>query len=529
MRKLFVGATVRTMDPAQPLADVIVVREGKIETVGWRDEVGLISQPGDEVVDLGGKTVIPGFIDAHIHFTQMLWDLSLIDLSRALTVEELQSAIENGIGSGETGEWVIGRGMRSSLIEAASRFAGDVLGGVSEERPAILGSQDMHAALVNRAGLKILESEGVPDFSRNGPVGKAGRDLAVLREEASFSAWRWLEEREKHLNDETFERGIRHLYSLGVTGIYSFERLRDCSAISRHLERSPGLEITVGFYEEDLEKIVSTGKVADLGGLRTGGIKLFIDGSLRSRTALLLEPYEGKSTCGTIARPFDRLCEAGHLATKNGVGLSLHAIGDRAVRIALDLLETLSDGGGQEIPRCRIEHVQLLHPDDVGRFRKLGAVASVQPAHLIGDRRDAEAAWGMRCQRAYPLRSLIEGGARVAFGSDGPAGPVDPLLSIRLAVTRRVGDENPGEKRWYSDEGVSLEEAISSHTVEGAFASGTEGSSGQIRAGNRADLVALTGDPFRSDEDLLKTKIAATFVGGNPVYDKEGSLSGAIK
>jgi predicted amidohydrolase YtcJ len=298
--------------------------------------------------------------------------------------------------------------------------------------------------------------------------------------------------------------------------------LSDSQVIAKSGACRRGLKTTIGFYKEDLETVLSSGPDSVEEGVELGGLKLFVDGTLGSRTALLLEPYEGGETCGMEGEPLNSLKESALLAAENGIGLCIHAIGDLAGRIALDILVEISGKREQLAARDRIEHVQLLHPDDLPRFSETGAIASIQPTHITGDRIAAEQAWGERCRYAYPLKSLIENGAKVAFGSDAPARHVNPLEAIRLAVTRDLGEGEPHKDRWYSGESVSTGEAIASHTVEGAFASGMEGSTGMIHEGFRADLVILSRDPFRSKEDLLETEVIATLVGGEEVYDEEG-------
>jgi predicted amidohydrolase YtcJ len=520
MRKFFTGATVRTMDPELPLADLVVVDDGVISAVGRRGEVALDPVPGDEVLDMRGLTLLPAFIDAHVHFTQLVWDLSLIDLSRSVTIADVRDTVAEYVENRGTGGWILGRRLPAKIIEEIGESRGKVLEGLASADPVIIGTEDTHSSYLNKRGAGVLTSEGVFNLSRADSESVWCDDGMILREGPSLDAWRWLAEREKILDERTFEAGIERFHAGGVTGIYTFEYLADIPKISKSPVCKRGLRIAAGIYEEDLDSVVTGGRKTLGGEIRIDGLKLYVDGALGSGTAFLLEPYEGKTGRGLNTGTVEELKLPAKSAASRGFGLCLHAIGDAAVRIALDLLQEVSAEADLESAHRRIEHIQLLHPEDEPRFGELGATASVQPTHLVTDRDLVWKAWGDRCRRSYPLRRLFDGGARVVFGSDAPAGPVDPLLAIRVAVTRKIGDEAPGQESWYSGEGIPVRNAVESHTVEGARAMGMGNSIGIIREGYRADMVALSRDPFRSENDLVATEIMATFVGGERVYHR---------
>ncbi len=503
------------MDPALPKADTVLIQDGKISKVGYRGEPGLDPKQGDRVFDLHGGVVLPGFMDAHMHFTQMVWEASLLDLSGARGEGDLRDLVAAGLETG--GEWLIGRKLSGTLLESARSRGGSLLCGLAAQRPVILGTEDMHSALVNSKGIEFLESADILPGLPARLVEKID-DLFLLKEEASSAAWRWIEKREKNVTDRALEDGVSLLHSKGVTGIYTFERPVDRRLIEANRACMSGLMMTAGCYDEDLEDVLSRKSAM---GMVRGGVKIFLDGALGSRTALLLEPYEDAPGCGIESTSHDRRTETAITAARGGTDLCLHAIGDRAVRLALDLLTEVSEEYDREDSRDRIEHIQLLHTHDLGRFLETGAVASIQPAHLVADRRMAETAWGDRCRRAYPMNSLYEAGARVVYGSDAPFSPVDPLMAIKVAVTRKAPGCGQHEIEWSTGECVSVDDAFASQTSEAAYSARLEDQTGMIREGLHADIVVLSGNPFLSEADLLKTEITATIAGGEVVYGGE--------
>jgi predicted amidohydrolase YtcJ len=263
--------------------------------------------------------------------------------------------------------------------------------------------------------------------------------------------------------------------------------------------------------------------------LRVGGVKVFADGALGSRTAEMLEPYLTEPENRGIA-----VMEDGELqglllaASRSGISAVIHAIGDRANRRALNALERVrEDEARRGVPRDRlrhrIEHVQLLHPDDLPRLAALDVIASVQPSHVVADMEMAERHWGPeRCRLAYAYGSLWRSGARLALGSDCPVEALDPLAGIHAAVTRRRPDGFPGPEGWNPQERLTVEQAVWGFTMGGAYAAGEEGQRGSIAPGKLADLVVLSQDIFRTDPDaILETEVVATFLDGQVVYGAE--------
>jgi hypothetical protein len=515
MRRTFLGGKIRTLDPNLPEADFIVVADGRVEEVGRGKWTAPIESDIEEV-ELDGGTLLPGFIDAHIHFSQFAWEASLHDLSGVCGLghlwERLVSCDERRVGG-----WLVGRRLPPGVFLEVKEYRGMALSDVVLNGPLIIGTADMHTALLDRAGFEAVCSGGILDMVMDDLVEVCG-DLVVLHEGAAIAAWRWLESSIKALDEAAVVDAVERLHEVGITGIYTFERLHDLVSLREVEAFRRGLRAAGGFYDEDLDSVLEKGGAAFGRGVTPGGLKLFVDGALGSRTAWLFEPYDDTGTCGVEATPLDRLRSAALRACEGGLPICLHAIGDRAVSTALEVVEGVSGVGAGGQHRHRVEHIQLIRREDIGRLADLRVVASVQPLHIVEDRVQAEKAWGERCGRSYPVRSLLEAGVSLAFGSDAPAGQADPMAAVRVAATRRLeGEEDPGEVPWYRDERISVEEAVTAHTVGSAGACGWR-DAGVITKGSRADFVALSHDPFRSEVDLVSARVRGTIVGGEVVY-----------
>lgn len=501
------------MDPERPTANRVVVRGGKIEAVGLGPADEAERRDG-RVIDLEGRTILPGFVDAHLHLSQLAREESFLDLSGARTLDQLCARIEEGLGGGTGGEWRRGRGLPGALANEAARTAGGVFPGTAGPVPVLLGTEDLHAAVVNRRGLEWLEAEGVLSGLPASCVVRSG-DGAVLRERAAFAAARAVDRVRGPVEEEALARTVSRLNRRGVTSVFTFERSDDAGVIARSPSCGRGLCVAVGFYGEDVDALPGD----EDGARRAVGLKIFLDGALGSRSALLIEPYADTGTRGIEATPASRRLELGRVAVRRGLPVCLHAIGDAAARVAIDLLEEIGPLDPALSPRHRVEHVQLLRPEELRRWERIGGIACLQPLHLVVDQAAAECAWGERCRYAYPQRRLLERGIRLAFGSDAPAGESDPLEAIRVAVTRRTASGASAERSWSMRERIDTEAAVAAHTRGAAFSSGL--ATGCIRAGLRADMVILSHDPFASEADLMRTEVVATVSGGEIVVGRE--------
>jgi predicted amidohydrolase YtcJ len=278
--------------------------------------------------------------------------------------------------------------------------------------------------------------------------------------------------------------------------------------------------------EENLDAAVQAGLRSGFGDerLRIGGVKLFSDGALGARTALMLAPFEAEpDNYGIAVSTAEHLKKVVGQASRAGLASFIHAIGDRANREALDAIEASRQAGDGLDLRHRIEHTQILHPNDVPRLAKLGVIASMQPIHATQDMLLADALWGERSTEAYAWRSLLEAGAALAFGSDSPVEDLNVMKGIHAAVTRRRADGSPGPNGWYPEQRLTVAEAVYAYTAGAAYASGEEAIKGTLSPGKLADLVVLSQDIFTVDPmTILETKVLATMFDGQFVHLQEG-------
>jgi predicted amidohydrolase YtcJ len=308
----------------------------------------------------------------------------------------------------------------------------------------------------------------------------------------------------------------------GLTGIHDFDSSLAWEAF-QELESRGELRLRVmkGIPHEQLSAAISLGMRSGFGGerLTLGPVKMFADGALGPQTAWMIAPYEGSWSVGiprlTAPQLFDDILRA-HEA---GIACAVHAIGDAACHVVLDAFERAAARAGKSELRDRIEHAQLLHPDDVGRLSRLGIVASMQPLHATSDMIMAERYWGERCRGAYAWKSLLDSGAVLAFGSDCPVEICDPLAGIHAAVTRRRADGAPGAEGWRPEQRLTVEQAVRAYTLGAAFAAGREAELGSVSPGKRADLTVLDADVFSIDpHEIRNVRAAATIVGGTIEY-----------
>ncbi|MGH8310946.1 MAG: amidohydrolase, partial [Steroidobacteraceae bacterium] len=326
---------------------------------------------------------------------------------------------------------------------------------------------------------------------------------------------------------ETREQAVRaasaEFHRLGLTGVHAFTGASDEGAVQfdtlqRLRDRGElAIRVTATVPDRLLESATQAGLRTGAGDamLRVGALKIFADGTLGSQTASMLEPFDGQpGNLGIRVRTPDEIDDLVRRANDAGLWCAIHAIGDRANRDVLDIFDRHLDASRRAGARHRIEHVQLLHPEDAPRFARLGVTASMQPIHATADRDIAERYWGARARWSYAWQSLTQYGTRLAFGSDAPVETPDPWRGIYAAVTRKREGE-PGGRSWYPDECLTLEQAFRAYTAGAAYAAGTEAWQGTLEEGKVADFIVLDRDPYAgSPEDLLQVRVLATIVDG---------------
>lgn len=467
--------------------------------------------------DLPGALISPGFVDGHTHFAMWALGRRRVQLAGARTRAEALARVAAGAPSRG---WILGHGWdANNWSERPDRYALDRV----HANPVYLDSLDVHAAWVNSAALAVARvTRDTPDP----PGGRIVRDAAgeptgLLLERAVELVARVIPPPSDEILDEALRDAQAEAHRLGVTGIHDVEDARAWAGF-RRLEEAGDLRLRVLFHPPvaSLPDLVRRGQRSGTGSrwLGMGGVKLFLDGSLGSRTAWMLEPYEGSRDRGMPVAGEHAAAEAMRLAATNGIAVTAHAIGDAAVRQALDLLERLPRAG---VPH-RIEHLQCVHPDDLARAAAAGIVASMQPAHLLTDIPLVDKHWGRRGRGAYAFRSLLERGTAVVFGSDVPVASVDPREGVYAAMDRRAADGAPRDG-WRMEERLGFEEVVRAYTLEAARASGTDRRLGRLAPGMEADLVAWEVDPAveRGDGAAFRSgRAALTVVGGRVVMHR---------
>jgi predicted amidohydrolase YtcJ len=491
---------VRTMDPSLPVARALAIAGDRVAGGVGTHETAL---PSPEVVDLGGRWIVPGFTDSHVHFPT--WSLAQRDV-RLEGVSSIEEALDRVRAHPRRGSWIRGTGWRSA--EWSTQPTKGALDTVTGEVPAMLWSKDYHSLWLNSAAIALAGGElevegGVVERDAD------GEPNGVLREE---SAWRFRARFATVPEDEWVEatrEGLSLAAARGVVAIHDMDGWLGAPAIFGRIAADRGLTLRVwqSLPYERLPELESLGLRSGIGDdfLRIGYLKAFMDGTLGSQTAWMLDGTGVRITSG------EQLADVVRRAARAGWPVAVHAIGDRANREALDAFESTREEWRPRGLRQRIEHAQCLAPEEIDRFARVGVACSVQFSHAPSDRDLAERFWASRLDGTYAFRSLLDSDALVANGSDAPVEELDPLAGIRAGVLRTI-DDRPS---WHPEQSVTAEEALRATTVNPAWLTGDERRRGRLLPGYLADLVVLTRDPLECPPEELDTvEVVATMVGG---------------
>jgi predicted amidohydrolase YtcJ len=527
--QLLVNGQIYTMDAGCPRASALAIAGERILAVA-DDPAALrdVLAPGGAVLDLKGRCVLPGPTDSHIHFNGYAKSLHTLDLTGAATLADMLALVAELAHGTEPGEWVQGmRWDQERWPERRFPTAAD-LDSVVPDHPVVLKAKSGHALVANSLALHMAGITAETPDPSGGRIGRGaeGRPDGMLFED---SAMKLVSDLVPLPSPEETDGALREAFPnawrVGLTAIHDVDRVPAFAAYQRlHARGELGLRVVKYLPLEALDCALEIGLRTGLGDdwLRVGGIKVYADGALGPRTAAMLAPYEGEPhNVGVLRTDEGTLRELARKAAAGGLSLAVHAIGDRANRLVLDVLAEVDGGGSGEPGSCRhrIEHVQLLHPDDVDRLAALGVVASVQPVHAPQDCEMADRHWGERCALGYAWRSLLEAGTVLAFGSDCPIEDLNPFLGIHAAVTRCRPDGFPDPEGWYPQQRLTVEEAVRGYTLGAAYAVGLEDRLGSLAAGKLADLVVLDRDVFTcAPRAIAGTRVGATMIGGRLVY-----------
>ena len=532
--KLLVNGRIFTMDAGHCWASTVAIAGDRVLAVGDGPATGSprsnhhlhdFLAPGGTVLDLGGRCVLPGLCDSHIHFTSYALSRRKLDLAEAASLDEVLALVAERARETRPGEWIVGlRWDQERWPERRFPRASD-LDGVAPDHPVMLRAKNGHALVGNSLALRLA---GVTAATSDPPGGRIGRDAEgcpdgmFFEDSAMDLVTGLIPPQGPDETDSALREAFASAWRVGLTAIHDVDGVPAFAAYQRlRAQGELGLRVVKFLPVDVLDSVLEVGLRAGLGDdwLRVGGIKVFADGALGSRTAAMLAPYAGEpENLGVVTTDAHTLRALARRATAGGLPLAVHAIGDRANRMVLDALAGVVRAGKGGL-RHRIEHVQLLHPDDVGRLAALGVVASMQPIHATQDCEMAERYWGDRCASGYAWRSLLEAGTVLAFGSDCPVEDLNPFVGIHAAVTRRRADGFPGPQGWYPGQRLTVEEAVRAYTLGAAYAAGLEDRLGSLSPGKLADLIVLDRDIFVCDPMAIgKTQVVATMIGGRFVY-----------
>ena len=488
-----------------------------------------------ERVDLRGGLMTPGWFDAHVHFMWWGFQMAELDLRATKTIEEALEQVGRRARELAPGPWLTG-GRFDKNNWGRWPTAAD-LDRVTGDRPALMRSRDGHSRWLNTAALRAAKIRKDTVAPEGGAIFRDanGSPTGVLQERANELADRAVPPATEADCDAATMRAQEEALKRGVTGVESLEQASSYAALRRAHERDeltvravmgiphrslalslpttgtpPQIRDTAPF---DLEAALETGMRTGQGDewLQLGHVKFFTDGALGSQTAALEDPYEGTEDRGILTfDPMELRTDVARAAA-GGLAVAIHAIGDRAVRVALDAVAPTRITS--PALRQRLEHIQLVRDEDLGRFGALGVIASMQPIHCTSDRDLADRYWGpKRTPRAYPWRTLLERGAVLAFGSDAPVEPIDPLLGIHAAVSRR----RPGDPdAWFPAQRLTLDEAIHGYTAGAAYSTGREKEWGTLEVGMRCDATIVDRDIAKIHEgEILEAKVSGTVTDG---------------
>jgi predicted amidohydrolase YtcJ len=499
------NGTVRTMDASIPVARAVAIAGEWVAGGVGTHETALASP---DRVDLGGRCVLPGFSDAHVHFPSWALAQREVRLEDTSSLDETLQRVADAVGSVEPGRWLRGRGWRSGDWSPAVEPTRQALDAVTGDTPTALTARDYHSLWLNSAALAQADGELAVDGGVV-EVDGDGRPTGVLREE---SAWLF---RDRYLlgSDDEFvdamRDGLRIAASRGVTSVHDKDGWLGAPRFWQRIAAEGGLSLRVwqSLPHDFVGQLEELGFRSGLGDdrLRIGYLKVFMDGTLGSRTARLLDGS------GVQITSREELAEIVRTGARGGWPVAVHAIGDLANRDALDAFEETRDVWAPLGLRPRIEHAQLLAEEDIPRFGRLGVTASVQFSHAPSDRDIADRNWAGMTDRAYAYRSLLDAGAVVANGSDAPIEELDPLAGIRAGVLRTLDERDA----WHPEQGVTVEEAFEATISTPAWLARDERRRGKLLPGYLADLVVLDRDPLAIEpEELPEVEVVATMVGG---------------
>jgi predicted amidohydrolase YtcJ len=532
---IITNARVYTVNAKHPWAEAVAIRGDRIVAVGTTQEILALRGASTKVIDGNGHVVLPGFTDCHIHFMHGSLGLTAVDLNGADTVPEIQKRVKEYAAAHPDAPWIEGMGWQYPTFGPTALPNKKLLDEIMPDRPVLLTAYDGHTTWANS---KALAMAGITKDTPNPPNGVIVRDAngeptGALKEHASSLVRRVIPQPSRQERLAALRKGLHEANRWGLTRVHSAGGDFEYLDLYDELRKQGQLTVrqTIAYFldppaitPEAIEKIENERRLFHDDWITGGSVKTMLDGVVESHTAAMLTPYSDDPS--QIGKPFwddDKYKQAVAELDKRGIQVFTHAIGDRAVRLALDAYENAAAVNHTQDRRHRIEHIETITAQDIPRFGKLGVIASYQPLHAEPNE-DTLEVWARnagpeRAGRAWTWQSVAKSGGRLAFGSDWPVVTLNPWTGVQNAVTRQTREGKP-EGGWLPQERVSLEQAIEGYTLGAAFAGHREKDEGSIEVGKLADLILLKQDLFKAKPgEIADTQVLMTMVGGKIVYD----------
>ncbi|HUJ30061.1 MAG TPA: amidohydrolase family protein [Candidatus Acidoferrum sp.] len=524
------NAKVWTVDKSLPAAQAVAVLGDRIVAVGPSADVDAWRGPRTRVIDAGGKLLLPGFNDSHVHFISGGAQLDSVQLNDATSVEEFARRIGERAKVTPRGEWILGGDWDDTKWTPAQLPTKEIIDRVAPDTPVWVSRYDGHMGVANSLALRLA---GITAKTPEVPGGTIVRDAqgnptGALKDAAMSYIYKVVPDLSHAQRLRAAHRALLHAAAVGVTSVQNMSAaFEDIAVYAELLDRG---ELTARIYAAP--SIARVGDLAKIGirhafggpWLRIGAVKAFADGSLGSRTAYFFEPFSDQpGNYGLLSdemHPVSLMRDRMMKADAAGLQICTHAIGDRGISMILDLYSEVVAAHGDADRRFRIEHAQHMAAKDFDRFAQLHVIASMQPYHAIDDGRWAEARIGRdRASRTYAFRTFLDHGVRLAFGTDWDVAPLNPMLGVYAAVTRATLDgKNPNG--WFPEQKLTVAEAVEAYTMGSAYAEFQENEKGSITVGKLADMVLLSDDIFTIEPAKIRdVTVLKTFVGGKQVWD----------
>ncbi len=529
MKTAFINGKIYTVNEKQPYAEAVVVEGNKISFVGSNEEAKKFIDASTNIIDLKGKLMLPGFIDDHVHFISGGLYLLGIDLRPANSTTEFRKILKDYVDR-YPNKWITGGYWDHEKWERKDLPTKEMIDDITPNTPVFVERLDGHMGLANSYALKLAGVTKDTESPEGGLIVKdpiTGEPTGVLKDNAMYFIYNKIPATTPKENYDAAIAALEEAKRLGITSVQditfedaltTFRKIKDEGKLTcRIYTRWP-----ISDYESLVKQNIKVGYGDDL--IRMGSLKAFADGSLGSSTAWFFDKYNQDTT--TFGLPMDIITDGSMEkwcmdADKNHLQLSVHAIGDRANSYMLDLYEKIVKENPKWDRRFRLEHAQHIRFGDIKRFARLGVIASVQPYHCIDDGVWAEKRIGPeRIKYTYPFKSFLEAGVKMCFGTDWYVAPLNPLLGLYAAVTRRtLDDKNPNG--WIPEQKITIEDAIKCYTINSAYAAFEENIKGSIEVGKLADLIMLSDDILTIDPIKIKdAKVELTMFDGKVIYSK---------